>query len=111
MSQIATVLMILTNLCRLHKSDTIAIELTINPNNMIPESPKTEIIENFFGSDGCACEFAFAIRNEVNIPSTCRPNEIANHETSNFETFESRNSPFDWNVMENGMRPNTREIM
>lgn len=78
-----------------------------NDQNILPVSPKTVINDNDFESKWCS----FAIFNEKNTPKSSRHNQTTNQNTSNFETFDFRISPFDPNVIENGINPNMRETM
>lgn len=86
---------------------TIASEPAIKPNSKIPVSPNTEMIENVFESDECS----FGILSARNMPKNSKHNAETNHKILNFETFDFCTSPFGWNVIENGINPNTREIM
>lgn len=86
-------------------SKTSASEPKIKPNNKMPLSPNIEIIENAFGFEECT----FVILNVNNMPKSSRHNEITNQKISNFETFDFCTSLFGWNVIENGINPNTRE--
>ena len=81
-------------------SSEAMIKFAIN----IPVSPNTEIIENDFGSDGCSF-------NAKKMPKRSRHNKVTNHKISNFETFDLCTSPFEWNVIENDIKPKTRETM